>query len=194
MPSEFQINFKISHLFLDSKEKMDFFPRLYKLCTWGSPVAQVLKNPPALRETLARKIPWTREQLPTPVSWPGEFHEQRSLAVYSPWGHKKSDWIERLSLSFTSSSSAGKGSACNAVDPSSIPRSGRSTGEGIGYPLHYSGLENSMDCIVHGVAKSWTWLSDFNFHFQWHYVTLIFPDFIICKPVSYFQRGKKFKC
>ena len=41
---------------------------------------------------------------------------------------------------------------------------GRSPGEGNGYPLQYSGLENSMDCIVHGVTKSWTRLSDFHFH------------------------------
>ena len=34
-----------------------------------------------------------------------------------------------------------------------------------GYPLQYSGLENSMDCIVHGVTKSWTQLSDFHSHF-----------------------------
>ena len=40
-----------------------------------------------------------------------------------------------------------------------IPGSGRSLGEGKGYPLQYSGLENSMDCIVHGVPKSWTWLT-----------------------------------
>jgi len=53
-------------------------------------------------------------------------------------------------------SSAGKESACNAGDPGSIPGSGRSTGEGIGYLLQYSGLENFMDCIVHGVAKSQT--------------------------------------
>ena len=39
-------------------------------------------------------------------------------------------------------------------------------GEGKGYTLQYSGLENSMDCIVHGVAKSQTQLSDFHFHFQ----------------------------
>ena len=45
----------------------------------------------------------------------------------------------------------------------SIPGLGRSCGEGKGYPLQYSGLENSMDCIVHGVAKSWTQLSDFHF-------------------------------
>ena len=39
--------------------------------------------------------------------------------------------------------------------PDSISRSGRSTGQGIGYPLQYSGLENSMDYTVHGVVKSW---------------------------------------
>ena len=49
-----------------------------------------------------------------------------------------------------------KESACNVGDLGSIPRLGRSPGEGKGYPLQYSGLENSMDCIVHGVAKSWT--------------------------------------
>ena len=57
--------------------------------------------------------------------------------------------------------SAGKESASNAGDPGSIPRSGRPPGGGKVYPLQYSGLENSMDCIVHGVAKSQTQLSDF---------------------------------
>ena len=60
-------------------------------------------------------------------------------------------------------SSVGKESACNAEDPSSIPGLGRSPGEGNGYPLQYSGLENSMDCLVHGLTKSRTWLSDFHF-------------------------------
>ena len=50
--------------------------------------------------------------------------------------------------------SAGKESACNAEDLGSIPGLGRSPGEGKGYPLQYSDLENSMDCIVHGVAES----------------------------------------
>ena len=50
-------------------------------------------------------------------------------------------------------SSVGKQSACNAGDPGSIPGLGRSPREGDGYPLQYSGLENSMGCIVHGVAK-----------------------------------------
>ena len=57
--------------------------------------------------------------------------------------------------------SADKESARNAGDLGLIPGSGRSPGEGKGYPLQYSGLENSMDCIVHGVAKSQTRLSKF---------------------------------
>ena len=52
--------------------------------------------------------------------------------------------------------SAGNESACNAVDLDLIPELGRSPGEGKGYPLQYSGLENSMDCIVHGVKNSQT--------------------------------------
>jgi len=51
--------------------------------------------------------------------------------------------------------SASKESACNAGDLGSIPGLGRSPGEGTGYPLQYSDLENSMDRIVHGVAKTW---------------------------------------
>ena len=50
--------------------------------------------------------------------------------------------------------SVGKESAHNAGDLGSIPGLGRSPGEGKGYPLQYSGLENFMDCIVRGVAES----------------------------------------
>ena len=60
-------------------------------------------------------------------------------------------------------SSAGKESACNVGDLGSIPGLGRSPGEGNGYPLQYSGLENSMGCIVHGIAKSQARLSNFHF-------------------------------
>ena len=60
--------------------------------------------------------------------------------------------------------SAGKESACNAGELGSIPELGRSPGEEKGYPLQYSGRENSMDCIVHGVTKSWTRLSEFHLH------------------------------
>ena len=52
--------------------------------------------------------------------------------------------------------SVGKESSCNAGDPGSVPGLGRSAEEGIGYPLQYSGLENSMDCAIHRVAKSQT--------------------------------------
>ena len=60
--------------------------------------------------------------------------------------------------------SVGKESAFNAVDLGSISGMGRCPGEGHGYPLQYSGLENSIDCIVHGVAKSWTRLKNFHTH------------------------------
>ena len=63
----------------------------------ASLVAQVVKNPPAMRETgfypWVRKIPWRRERLPTPVFWPEEF-----LGLYSSWVHKELDMTEGLSL------------------------------------------------------------------------------------------------
>ena len=93
-------------------------------------IAQLVKNLPAMQETLVqflgRKIRWRRDRLPIPVF-----------------------------LGFPSGS-AGKESACNEGDLGSTPGLGRSPGEGKAYPLQYSGLENSMDCIVHGVTKSRT--------------------------------------
>ena len=79
------------------------------------------------------KISWRRDRLPTPV------------CLGFPCG------------------SAGKESACNVGDLGLTPGLGRSPGEGKGYPLQYSGLENSLDCIVLGVAKSQTQLRDFDF-------------------------------
>ena len=64
--------------------------------------------------------------------------------------------------------SVGKETACNVGDQSLIPGLGRSPGDWKGYPLQYSGPENSVDCIVHRVAKSWTGLSDFYFYFHFH--------------------------
>ena len=69
-----------------------------------------------------------------------------------------------LLLGFPGSSDS-KESACNAGDPGSICGLGRSPGDGHGYPLQYSCLENSMDrgawwATVHGVTKRWTRLSD----------------------------------
>ena len=64
--------------------------------------------------------------------------------------------------------SAGKESTCNAGDLGLIPGLGRSHREGKGYLTQYSGLENSMDYMVHGVAKSRTRRSDF--HFDYNYL------------------------
>ena len=67
--------------------------------------------------------------------------------------------IKRRLLLYFLDSSVSKESTCNAGDPGSIPGTGRSPEEGKGYPLQYSGMENSMDYTVHGVTKS---LSDFH--------------------------------
>ena len=61
---------------------------------------------------------------------------------------------------------AGKESACNVRGLGLVPGLGRSPGEGTGYPLQCSGLENSRDCIVHGVTKSQTRPRDFPFHYS----------------------------
>ena len=61
-------------------------------------------------------------------------------------------------------SSTDEESTCSAGDPGSIPGLGRSHGERTGYPLQYSGLENSMNYKVHGVPKSQTQLNDFHLY------------------------------
>jgi len=65
-----------------------FFP-LFPHQLWASLVAQMVKNLPAMWEAWMRKIPWIRAWQPTPVFLPGKFHRQKSLAGYSPWGHKR---------------------------------------------------------------------------------------------------------
>ena len=61
-------------------------------------MAQLVKNPPEIRETWVQSLSWEdplqKGRLPIPVFWPGEFH-----GLYSPWGHKESDMTERLSVS-----------------------------------------------------------------------------------------------
>ena len=83
------------------------------------------------------------------------------LTSFSSWIETPSFIIRVISRGFPDSS-ADKESVWHAGDPGSTPGSGRSPGEGIGYPLQYAGLEKFMDCIVHGVTKSWTWLSNFH--------------------------------
>ena len=62
--------------------------------------------------------------------------------------------------------SDGKESVCNVEDLGLIPGLDRFPGEWKVYPLQYSGLEYSMDCIVHGIAKSQTQLNNFHLHFS----------------------------
>ena len=75
---------------------------------------------------------------------------------------------------FKVSRSAGKESACNAGNLGLIPGLGRSPREGKGFPLQYSGLENSTDCIVHGVTNNRTRLSDFPLSGNYHSVLCIY--------------------
>ena len=112
------------------------------------------------------RSPEVRERLPTPV--------ENSMDWGSWWatvlGVAKSrhNWVTSLSFSPTPiflgfpCGSAGKESTYNAGDLGLIPGLRRFSGEGKGYPLQYSGLESSMDCLVHGVAKSQTQLSQFH--------------------------------
>ena len=104
----------------------------------------MVKNPHTLQETLVQflgqKDPGRRDGLPTLVF------------LGFPGG------------------SAGKESTCHAGDLGSTPGLGRSLEEEKGYPLQYSGLENSMNWILHGVTKSQTRLSNFHFHFSEKYI------------------------
>ena len=73
----------------------------YFLCVWASLVAEMVKNLSTIQDTwvwsLGQEDPLRRELLSTPLFLPGEFHGQRSLAGYIPWGGKESDTTERLS-------------------------------------------------------------------------------------------------
>ena len=122
-------------------------------------------------------------------TWPIQ-HSMRPHELYSPWNSPAQNtrvgslallqgifqfnsWVGKICWRMDSlptpvflglpCGSAGKESTCNVGDLGLIPGLGRPTGEGKDYPLQYCGLENSMDCIVHGVAKSQTRLSDFHF-------------------------------
>ena len=72
---------------------------------WAFLVAQMLMNLPAMQETQVRSLGWLapleKGWQPTPVFFPGEVHGQRSLAGYSSWGGKQSDWNEQWTLSLS---------------------------------------------------------------------------------------------
>ena len=99
------------------------------------------------------------------VFFPGEFQGQRSLAGYSPWGHKESDTTEPLTHTKLPRWLSAKESTFHGTDAGSIPGSGRSPGGGNVNLLWHSGLENPLDrrawqATVHGVAKSQTRMSN----------------------------------
>ena len=151
------------------------FHFLYYLC-WAFLVTQTVKNLPAMQETqvqslgqedplekgmaahssiLAWSFPWTEE--------PGRIQSMGSQRVRHDWATKHSTW----EMSFPGDSDS-KESACNAGGQGSIPGLGRSPGKGNGNPLQYFCLEDSTDREpggLHGVANSWTWLSNEHFHF-----------------------------
>ena len=109
----------------------------------------MVKNPSAMQETLVQFLDWE----------------------LNSWIHWRRYRLPTQVFSGFPCGSAGKESTCNAGDLGLIPRLGRSPGEGKGYPLQYSGLENDMDSIVHGVTKSRTQLSAFHFHFTFTFNT-----------------------
>ena len=91
------------------------------------------------------------------------WYQQRPLAPICLLKECRRIWLSLSWFLGFPGASAGKESACNVGNLGLITGLGRSPGEGKGYPCQYSGLENSMDYIVHGVTKSWTRLSDFFF-------------------------------
>ena len=91
-------------------------------------------------------------------------YQQRPLAPICLLEECRRIWVSLSWFLGFPGGSAGKESACNVGDLGLITGLGRS-GEGKGYPCQYSGLENSMDYIVHGVTKSWTRLTFSSLHF-----------------------------
>ena len=95
---------------------------------------------------------------PTPVEAQSCHHKQESLGkLFS------TITLHHLPPNGFPCGSAGKESPHTVGDLGLIPGLGRSPGEGKGYSLQYTDLENSMDCGVHGVTKCWTQLSNFHF-------------------------------
>jgi len=107
---------------------------LLKCCTqYSSKFRKLNSGHRAGKDQLSFQSP--RKGIPKECSTTTQLHSSHKLAMGFPGG------------------SAGKEPACSAGDLSSIPGLERSVGERKDYPLQYSGLENSMDCTVHGVAK-----------------------------------------
>ena len=96
------------------------------------------------------------------IAFPCYAEEANTMFVKKLYSNKKLEFISDFNKVGVPCSSAGKESTCSAGDLGSIPVLERSSGEGKGWPLQYSGLENSRDHTVHGVSKSQIQLSDFH--------------------------------
>ena len=115
-----------------------------------------------------------------------ETAEEEKSRTYHLRSSSRDFWLQALTLYKPLDSSRWRGTVLEAwgycfslsagqrLKPSLIPGLERSPGEEKGYPLHCFRLENSMDCIVQGVTKSWTRLSDFHFVFPPNSVSIFF--------------------
>ena len=128
----------------------------------------------------ARILEWVAIPLSRGSFWPRDRTQVSCIAgrLFTIWlsGSQKLFLKKKTKkTTFFPYGSAGKESTCNVGDLGLIPWLGRSPGGRKDYPLQYSGLENSTDSIVHGVAKSQTGLSDFHSHIYIHnYLNRIF--------------------
>ena len=128
---------------------------------WWDAVHGVLKSWTRLKQLSARTVeqPSPRPQLPRcRARQPHAARESPTQGAGSQTHRERS--VSKKDKRGFPAGSAGEESTCNVGDLGSIPGWGRSPGAGKGHPLQYSGLENTMDCIVHGVAKSRTRLSE----------------------------------
>ena len=186
-------------LHLSNAEPFDFISlslstARVKACAgiWALFASRILGSPP-LSQTMALHLSVTllllnsKGQSYSGVSPGPLFNSFLSLHARFP-GHPKGLRVSTKQC-WTQSSKAsliaqlGENTTCSAGDPSSIPGSGRSPGEGIGYPLQCSGLENPMNCTAHGGAESQTRLSGFYFRFQ-----ALCP---LCLPVFWLEPERK---
>ena len=147
-------------IFLDSYDIV--LPRWLPGFYSKEPICQCKNHKRQAFNPWVRKIPWRGKWQPTPVFLPREFHGQRSLVGYSPWGCNESNTTEQLSTA-QQHSPPRKMRIHPEIreDKEALYGWGRSPGKGNGYQLQYSCLENSMDrgawrATVPGVAKSWT--------------------------------------
>ena len=170
---------------------LNFFQinHLIYLLWWFTIGGSVVKNLPAMQETQETHYPGggngnllqyscLENSMDREAWWATAHGVTKSQTQLSVWAYTHTHTrftIKGRIISFPlilalPNDSDSKESACNAGDPSSIPGSGRYPGERTGNPLQYSYLENTMDrgdwrATVHGVTKSWTWLSNPHFHF-----------------------------